>query len=130
MKCLILCGGSGVIDPETRSRIPKALMQVGGAALRLACHDEMSRGRRRGFYHRPWGRRRRDRAARPLPEFGGAGNQPTPWFRRCDLSFEKQPGKLSDEVRRHRPELPDGQPLRHVPLLGEWGALPPGSRST
>lgn len=33
MKCVILCGGRGVIDPETRQRIPKALMQIGGRPL-------------------------------------------------------------------------------------------------
>ena len=33
MKCVILCGGRGIIDPETRQRIPKALMQVGGRPL-------------------------------------------------------------------------------------------------
>jgi glucose-1-phosphate cytidylyltransferase len=33
MKCLILCGGRGLIDPETRQRIPKALIQVGGNPL-------------------------------------------------------------------------------------------------
>lgn len=33
MKCVILCGGRGVIDSETRQRIPKALMQVGGRPL-------------------------------------------------------------------------------------------------
>ena len=29
MKCLILCGGRGVIDPVTRTRIPKCLMKIG-----------------------------------------------------------------------------------------------------
>lgn len=33
MKVLILCGGRGLIDPETRQRIPKALAQVGGRPL-------------------------------------------------------------------------------------------------
>jgi glucose-1-phosphate cytidylyltransferase len=33
MNVVILCGGRGVIDPETRQRIPKALMQVGGRPL-------------------------------------------------------------------------------------------------
>lgn len=33
MKVLILCGGRGVIDPETRQRIPKALVEVGGRPL-------------------------------------------------------------------------------------------------
>jgi glucose-1-phosphate cytidylyltransferase len=33
MKVLILCGGRGLIDPETRQRIPKALVQVGGRPL-------------------------------------------------------------------------------------------------
>ncbi len=33
MKVVILCGGRGVIDPESRLRIPKALMQVGGRPL-------------------------------------------------------------------------------------------------
>lgn len=33
MNVLILCGGRGVIDPETRQRIPKAMMQVGGRPL-------------------------------------------------------------------------------------------------
>lgn len=33
MKCLILCGGRGVIDPESRQRVPKALQQVGGRPL-------------------------------------------------------------------------------------------------
>lgn len=33
MQVVILCGGRGVIDPETRQRIPKALMQVGGRPL-------------------------------------------------------------------------------------------------
>ncbi|HVZ63783.1 MAG TPA: sugar phosphate nucleotidyltransferase [Lacunisphaera sp.] len=30
MKVLILCGGRGIIDPETRQRIPKAMVQIGG----------------------------------------------------------------------------------------------------
>jgi len=29
MKCLILCGGRGVIDPVTRNRIPKCLLKIG-----------------------------------------------------------------------------------------------------
>ncbi len=29
MRCLILCGGRGVIDPATRTRIPKCLMKIG-----------------------------------------------------------------------------------------------------
>lgn len=33
MKVIILCGGRGLIDPETRQRIPKALVQVGGRPL-------------------------------------------------------------------------------------------------
>src|SRR5258708_4338307 len=33
MQVVILCGGRGVIDPETRQRIPKAMMQVGGRPL-------------------------------------------------------------------------------------------------
>lgn len=33
MKVIILCGGRGLIDPETRQRIPKALVQVGGHPL-------------------------------------------------------------------------------------------------
>lgn len=33
MKVLILCGGRGLIDPETRQRIPKALLHVGGRPL-------------------------------------------------------------------------------------------------
>jgi glucose-1-phosphate cytidylyltransferase len=33
MKTLILCGGRGIIDPETRQRIPKALIQIGGKPL-------------------------------------------------------------------------------------------------
>jgi glucose-1-phosphate cytidylyltransferase len=33
MKTMILCGGRGIIDPETRHRIPKALLQVGGKPL-------------------------------------------------------------------------------------------------
>ena len=33
MKCLILCGGRGIIDSETRQRIPKALLQVGDHPL-------------------------------------------------------------------------------------------------
>ncbi|MFM7357111.1 MAG: sugar phosphate nucleotidyltransferase [Sediminibacterium sp.] len=33
MKCLILCGGRGVIDSSTRNRIPKALLKVGNRPL-------------------------------------------------------------------------------------------------
>lgn len=33
MQVVILCGGRGVVDPETRQRIPKAMMQVGGRPL-------------------------------------------------------------------------------------------------
>jgi glucose-1-phosphate cytidylyltransferase len=33
MKCLILCGGRGVIDGHTRNRIPKALFRVGNRPL-------------------------------------------------------------------------------------------------
>lgn len=33
MKCLILCGGRGVIDPVTRHRIPKCLLTVGNRPL-------------------------------------------------------------------------------------------------
>jgi glucose-1-phosphate cytidylyltransferase len=33
MKCLILCGGRGIIDPTNRNRIPKALVRVGGRPL-------------------------------------------------------------------------------------------------
>lgn len=33
MKILILCGGRGLVDPETRQRIPKALLHVGGRPL-------------------------------------------------------------------------------------------------
>lgn len=33
MRVLILCGGRGLVDPETRQRIPKALLQVGGRPL-------------------------------------------------------------------------------------------------
>src|SRR5437762_2412560 len=33
MKCLILCGGRGVIDPVTRHRIPKPLLKVGNRPL-------------------------------------------------------------------------------------------------
>ncbi len=29
MKCLILCGGRGVIDPVTRNRVPKCLLKIG-----------------------------------------------------------------------------------------------------
>lgn len=33
MQVVILCGGRGVIDPETRQRIPKAMLQAGGKPL-------------------------------------------------------------------------------------------------
>lgn len=33
MKCLILCGGRGSIDPVTRGRVPKALVRVGNRPL-------------------------------------------------------------------------------------------------
>lgn len=33
MKCLILCGGRGIIDPVSRHRIPKALLKVGNRPL-------------------------------------------------------------------------------------------------
>jgi len=33
MKCLILCGGRGVIDPSSKNRIPKALLKVGNRPL-------------------------------------------------------------------------------------------------
>jgi glucose-1-phosphate cytidylyltransferase len=33
MKCLILCGGRGVIDPISRHRIPKSLLKVGNRPL-------------------------------------------------------------------------------------------------
>ncbi len=33
MKCIILCGGRGVIDPESHSRIPKCLLKVGNRPL-------------------------------------------------------------------------------------------------
>lgn len=33
MKVLILCGGRGIIDAESRVRIPKALVQIGGKPL-------------------------------------------------------------------------------------------------
>ncbi|MBS1638273.1 MAG: glucose-1-phosphate cytidylyltransferase [Bacteroidetes bacterium] len=33
MKCLILCGGRGVIDPITRHRVPKCLLKVGNRPL-------------------------------------------------------------------------------------------------
>lgn len=33
MKCLILCGGRGIIDPITGSRIPKALLKIGNRPL-------------------------------------------------------------------------------------------------
>ncbi|MBS4063135.1 MAG: hypothetical protein KGZ74_01170 [Chitinophagaceae bacterium] len=33
MKCLILCGGRGMIDPSSKNRIPKALLKVGNRPL-------------------------------------------------------------------------------------------------
>ena len=33
MKCLILCGGRGMIDPSSKDRIPKALLKVGNRPL-------------------------------------------------------------------------------------------------
>lgn len=33
MKCLILCGGKGTIDPVTHTRIPKALLKIGNRPL-------------------------------------------------------------------------------------------------
>ena len=33
MKCLILCGGRGVLDPDTRQRVPKAMQLIGGRPL-------------------------------------------------------------------------------------------------
>jgi glucose-1-phosphate cytidylyltransferase len=33
MKCLILCGGRGVIDPVTTNRIPKCLLKIGNRPL-------------------------------------------------------------------------------------------------
>ncbi len=33
MKCLILCGGRGIIDPETRKRVPKCLLKIGSRPL-------------------------------------------------------------------------------------------------
>lgn len=33
MKVLLLCGGRGVIDPETRNRIPKCLLKIGNRPL-------------------------------------------------------------------------------------------------
>ena len=33
MKCLILCGGRGVVDPVTRNRIPKCLLKIGNRPL-------------------------------------------------------------------------------------------------
>jgi glucose-1-phosphate cytidylyltransferase len=33
MKCLILCGGRGVIDPISRHRVPKSLLKVGNRPL-------------------------------------------------------------------------------------------------
>lgn len=33
MKCLILCGGRGVVDANSRNRIPKALLKVGNRPL-------------------------------------------------------------------------------------------------
>ena len=33
MKCLILCGGRGVIDPNTNQRIPKSMIKIGNKPL-------------------------------------------------------------------------------------------------
>ncbi len=33
MKCLILCGGRGMVDPITKNRMPKALLKVGNRPL-------------------------------------------------------------------------------------------------
>jgi glucose-1-phosphate cytidylyltransferase len=33
MKCLILCGGRGIVDANSRNRIPKALLKVGNRPL-------------------------------------------------------------------------------------------------
>jgi glucose-1-phosphate cytidylyltransferase len=33
MKCLILCGGRGIVDPETKKRIPKCLIKIGGKPI-------------------------------------------------------------------------------------------------
>ena len=33
MKCLILCGGNGVIDPETKLRIPKCMLKIGNRPI-------------------------------------------------------------------------------------------------
>lgn len=33
MKCLILCGGIGIIDPITRNRIPKCMLKIGNRPL-------------------------------------------------------------------------------------------------
>lgn len=33
MKCLILCGGRGIVDPITRNRIPKSLLKIGNRPL-------------------------------------------------------------------------------------------------
>jgi len=33
MKCLILCGGKGIIDPISQTRIPKALIRIGNRPL-------------------------------------------------------------------------------------------------
>ena len=33
MKVIILCGGRGIIDPDTRQRIPKGMLQMGGKPL-------------------------------------------------------------------------------------------------
>lgn len=33
MKVLLLCGGNGIIDPETKNRIPKCLLKVGNRPL-------------------------------------------------------------------------------------------------
>src|SRR4051794_27421074 len=33
MKCVILCGGRGVVDPVTRTRVPKCLLKIGNRAV-------------------------------------------------------------------------------------------------
>ncbi len=33
MKCLILCGGRGIVDPINRKRIPKCLLKVGNRPI-------------------------------------------------------------------------------------------------
>jgi len=33
MKCIILCGGRGIIDPDTNFRIPKCLLKIGNRPL-------------------------------------------------------------------------------------------------